>query len=199
MRCQKLRGSRQLRPKVFAFSAENWSRLSEDVVKFMAPLTNALAHNASDLESNAVQLLLGDKRQLPALIRYPLMHANHNLSSINQSLRLNICFNYEGRWDIAQAELARESRGAAITVLSLDRAIAAPHIDGPDLLVRTGGKDRADSFTLWRAAYSELHFFPLFWPEFGERAVGAGIAVSKKFWRQFGRMGPSGNNFKKVD
>jgi len=164
----------------------------------MKPLTIALAHDVSDFESNAVQLLLGDKRQLPALIQYLLMHAEHN-SSINQSLLLNICFNYGGRWDIAQAELVRACGGAAITELSLDRAIAMSHTDDPDLLVRTGGEDRADSFTLWQAAYTELYSSPLFWPEFGEGAVDAGIAASKKFGRRFGRMGPSGNNFKKVD
>ena len=103
-----------------------------------------------------------------------------------QRLILNVCFNYGGRWDIAQAAQKLASRGEAISELSLDRAMALAHVPDPDLLIRTGGELRISNFLLWQAAYSELHFSDKLWPEFDEAALDEAIAVFRSRERRFG-------------
>ena len=98
-----------------------------------------------------------------------------------------MCFNYGGRWDIAQAAQKLASRGEAITELSLDRAMALAHVPDPDLLIRTGGEMRISNFVLWQAAYCELHFTARLWPEFDEAALDEAIAVFRTRERRFGR------------
>ena len=108
-------------------------------------------------------------------------------TSANKRLVFNVCFNYGGRWDIAQAAQKLASRGEAITELSLDRAMAMAHVPDPDLLIRTGGELRISNFLLWQAAYSELHFSDKLWPEFDEAALDEAIAVFRTRERRFGQ------------
>lgn len=184
---------------VFAFSSENWSRPVEEVSGLMELLVISLAHEVSGLQKNGVQLhFIGDRGQLSARVQQSLAQAEHNTST-NQRLLLNVCFNYGGRWDIAQAAQALASRGEAITELSLGRAMALSHVGDPDLLIRTGGEYRLSNFLLWQAAYTELYFSPLLWPEFGEAALDEAIAAFQKRERRFGQTGSSAENLKKVD
>ena len=108
-------------------------------------------------------------------------------TSGNQRLILNVCFNYGGRWDIAQAAQKLVARGEAISELSLDRAMALAHVPDPDLLIRTGGELRISNFLLWQAAYSELHFSDKLWPEFDANALDEAIAVFRSRERRFGQ------------
>jgi undecaprenyl diphosphate synthase len=98
-----------------------------------------------------------------------------------------VCFNYGGRWDIAQAAARLAARGEAITECSLDRAMGLAHVPDPDLLIRTGGEQRISNFLLWQAAYSELYFTNKLWPEFDEAALDAAIADFGQRERRFGK------------
>ena len=184
---------------VFAFSSENWNRPSDEVSALMELMVISLAREASGLKSNGVQLhFIGDRGQLSARVKHSLAQAEHTTST-NHRLLLTVCFNYGGRWDIAQAAQALASRGEAITELSLDRAMAMSHVGDPDLLIRTGGEYRLSNFLLWQAAYTELYFSPLLWPEFGEAALDEAITAFQKRERRFGLTGASVENLKKVD
>jgi undecaprenyl diphosphate synthase len=105
----------------------------------------------------------------------------------NSNLVLNVCFNYGGRWDIAQAAAKLSKEGAAITEASLNTAMALSHVPDPDLLIRTGDEQRISNFLLWQAAYSELYFSDKLWPEFDEQALDAAMAEFARRERRFGK------------
>jgi undecaprenyl diphosphate synthase len=100
---------------------------------------------------------------------------------------LNVCFNYGGRWDIAQAAARLVAQGDAITEASLDRAMALAHVPDPDLFIRTGGEQRLSNFLLWQSAYAELFFSDKLWPEFDEAALDEAIAAFQGRERRFGQ------------
>lgn len=172
---------------VFAFSSENWSRPSDEVSGLMELLALSLAKEVPSLNENGVQLhFVGDRERLSEKVRTGLAKAESDTST-NSRLIFNVCFNYGGRWDIAQAAQKLASRGEAITELSLDRAMALAHVPDPDLLIRTGGELRISNFLLWQAAYSELHFSDKLWPEFDEAALDEAITVFRTRERRFGK------------
>jgi undecaprenyl diphosphate synthase len=105
----------------------------------------------------------------------------------NTRLTFNICFNYGGRWDVAQAAAKLATHGEPITEESLHRAMALAHVPDPDLVIRTGGELRISNFLLWQAAYSELYFTDKLWPEFDAAALDAAIADYGKRERRFGK------------
>ena len=188
MRCVKACSDRHIQVlTVFAFSSENWNRPAEEVSGLMELLAMSLSREISNLKNNGVQLhFIGDRQQLSTKVRLAL-ERGEEMTSSNQGLILNICFNYGGRWDIAQAARKLAERGETITELALDQAMALSHVEDPDLLIRTGGECRLSNFLLWQAAYTELYFSPVLWPEFGEQILDDAIDAFQKRERRFGQ------------
>lgn len=172
---------------VFAFSSENWNRPPEEVSGLMELLVVALAKEVPRLSAQGIRIyFIGERQRFSEKVQAALTAAELSTAA-NQRLIFNVCFNYGGRWDIAQAAQKLASRGEAITELSLDRAMALAHVPDPDLLIRTGGELRISNFLLWQAAYSELHFSSKLWPEFDEAALDEAIAIFRTRERRFGQ------------
>jgi undecaprenyl diphosphate synthase len=172
---------------VFAFSSENWNRPAEEVSGLMELLAVALSREVPQLQSEGVRIhFVGDRAALSEKVRTGLAQAEAATAG-NSRLVFNICFNYGGRWDMAQAAAKLAARGEAITEQSLDRVMALAHVPDPDLLIRTGGEMRISNFLLWQAAYSELYFTDKLWPEFDAAALDKAIADYGRRERRFGK------------
>lgn len=172
---------------VFAFSSENWNRPAEEVSGLMDLLVSALSREVPRLQRDGVRLyFVGERQGLSDKLRAGLEQAQE-MTRTNDRLVLNICFNYGGRWDVAQAARSLVERGEAITEAALDGAMALAHVPDPDLIVRTGGEMRLSNFLLWQSAYAELFFSDKLWPDFDEVALDEAIAAFAKRERRFGR------------
>lgn len=172
---------------VFAFSSENWSRPQDEVSGLMDLLAGALSREVSQLKQDGVRLrFLGDRSGLSERVQAGLSHAELDTMD-NRLLTLNVCFNYGGRWEIAQTAAQLAARGEPITERSLSQAMLLNTGSDPDLLIRTGGEFRLSNFLLWQAAYTELYFSPAFWPDFDEHALDLAIAEFHARERRFGK------------
>jgi len=172
---------------VFAFSSENWSRPQEEVSGLMSLLANALAKEVAQLSRDGVRLyFVGDRQGLSDKVREGLAEAER-ITAHNTHLILNVCFNYGGRWDIAQAAQKLVAQGLELSPENLDKAMALAHVPDPDLMIRTGGETRISNFLLWQAAYTELFFSNALWPDFDEAALDEAIAVFGGRERRFGQ------------
>ena len=56
------------------------------------------------------------------------------------------------------------------------RILATAGMPDPDLMIRTCGEQRLSNFLLWQAAYAELVFLDVLWPDFGP-------SISPRRWR----------------
>jgi undecaprenyl diphosphate synthase len=172
---------------VFAFSSENWKRPPEEVSGLMELLALALTREIPQLKAEGVRVhFVGDRSALSDKVRAGLAQAEAS-TSVNTRLVFNICFNYGGRWDIAQAAALLAAQGTPITESSLESVLSLAHVPEPDLLIRTGGEQRLSNFLLWQAAYAELYFTDKLWPEFDEAALDAALADYAARERRFGR------------
>jgi len=172
---------------VFAFSSENWSRPPDEISGLLDLLANALEREITPLHAQGVRLhFVGDRSRLSPKVQAHLADAEA-LTAGNDRLVFNICFNYGGRWDIAQAAARLANDGRAITPDSLAGALALAHVPDPDLLIRTGGEHRISNFLLWQAAYTELYFTEKLWPEFGPADLDAALADFARRERRFGK------------
>lgn len=171
---------------VFAFSSENWNRPTEEVSGLMELLGMALTREVPHLQANGVRMhFVGNRSQLSSKVQAGLAKAELDTAQ-NQRLIFNVCFNYGGRWDIAQAAQKLVKSGQPITEMALDRAMALAHVPDPDLLIRTGGELRISNFLLWQSAYSEFYFTDKLWPDFDAAALDEAIVFFKTRERRFG-------------
>lgn len=173
---------------VFAFSSENWNRPQDEVSGLMNLLAGALAREVPGLSQEGVQLhFVGERASLSDKVKAGFAQAEASTAS-NDRLILNVCFNYGGRWDIAQAAERLLTQGLPLTESNLSAAMALSHVADPDLLIRTGGESRISNFLLWQIAYSELYFSAALWPEFGAEQLDAAIADFATRERRFGQI-----------
>jgi undecaprenyl diphosphate synthase len=110
-------------------------------------------------------------------------------------MTLTIAFNYGGQTEIVDAVKALledhdrgKLKGERITPESIASRLYFPDMPDADLLIRTGGEMRISNFMLWRAAYSELWFTPVYWPDFGRDNLYEAIRDYQKRDRRFGRI-----------
>ncbi|MBC7603374.1 MAG: di-trans,poly-cis-decaprenylcistransferase [Ramlibacter sp.] len=172
---------------VFAFSSENWSRPADEVSSLMELLAHALAREIPQLSEESVRVhFVGDRGSLSEKVRNGLEHAEKATAG-NTRLICNICFNYGGRWDIAQAAAKLAAAGQPITENGLDAEMALAHVPDPDLIIRTGGERRLSNFLLWQAAYAELYFSEKLWPDFDGAAFDEALADYASRERRFGK------------
>ncbi len=172
---------------VFAFSSENWNRPAEEISGLMELLAMALGREVPQLMAEGVRIhFVGDRSALSGKMRVGLAHAEAATAG-NSRLIFNVCFNYGGRWDMAQAAARLARAGEPITEQTIDRALALAHVPDPDLLIRTGGEKRLSNFLLWQAAYAELHFSDKLWPEFDAAALDEAIKDYGQRERRFGK------------
>ena len=172
---------------VFAFSSENWQRPPDEVNGLMGLIGKALISEVPALQEAGVCLrFIGQLDVLSASLQAALAQATAETAS-GQCMTLNVCLNYGGRWDIAQAAAQLAARGEAITPDSLGQALSLAHMPDPDLLIRTGGEQRISNFLLWQCAYSELFFSDRLWPDFDEAALDEALAAYTARERRFSK------------
>lgn len=173
---------------VFAFSSENWRRPADEVNGLMGLLAKALDREVSALHESGVQLHFpGDRTGLSVPLQSSLVAAQSQ-TALNDRLVLNVCFNYGGRWDIAQAAQRLAEQGITITESTLSQALALSHVPDPDLLIRTGGEQRVSNFLIWQMAYSEWFFTDALWPAFDQTTFLTALQAYASRERRFGQI-----------
>ena len=172
---------------VFAFSSENWNRPADEVSGLMDLLAMALAREVPTLHQNGVRMYFPGNRSALSERVVRSLQAAEATTAQNQRLVLNVCFNYGGRWDIAQAARRLAAEGREITEQSLGETTALAHVGDPDLLIRTGGEMRISNFLLWQSAYTEFVFTPCLWPDFDAAELDRALADFAGRERRFGQ------------
>lgn len=180
---------------LYAFSTENWRRPREEVDFLMSLPRIYLKKELPQLMRNNVKLYFsGRLHGLPPEIQDILREAA-SATENNKGLFLNIAINYGGRAEItdAAAKIAQLVREEKLEPGDITEDIVAAHmytanLGDPDLLIRTGGEARLSNFLLWQAAYAELYFTPVLWPDFGKEEYDRALFAYSSRERRFGQL-----------
>ena len=167
---------------IYSFSTENWSRPQDEVDALMALFSARIIDETPELHEEGVKMRFVGRREgvLPELIE-------------------------QMEW--AEDKTADEHADHAVRRLQLRRALGdprrrgaytgggeeafrallyAPEMHDPDLLIRTSGEQRISNYLLWQAAYSELHFTDVLWPDFSRADFEEALASYEARVRRFG-------------
>jgi undecaprenyl diphosphate synthase len=176
---------------LYMFSTENWNRPRIEVAGLLSLLAKKIDQETQAFHQENIRLVhLGRLDRLSQKLREKVQAAVE-LTKNNTGLTLCLAFDYGGRDEIVQA--ARRIASAGIAGNNIDESVFArylysPDIPDPDLVIRTGGDSRLSNFLLWQAAYSELYFTPVLWPDFGRKDVEEALSEYKRRQRRFGKI-----------
>jgi len=180
---------------IFSFSSENWSRPQSEIRDLLALLRRFIRNDLAELHKSNVHVrVIGERDDLPTDIR-ALLEEAEELTKRNDGLTLVVAFNYGARQEIARAArrlavevLEGRLAADAITPELLARHLDMPDLPDPDVIIRTSGEQRLSNFLLWQAAYSELVFVPINWPDFDQAALEGAITEYRRRERRFGGL-----------
>ncbi|HEY6519543.1 MAG TPA: isoprenyl transferase [Roseiarcus sp.] len=180
---------------IYSFSSENWSRPPEEVAMLMGLLKRFIREDLAELNANGVRVrVIGQRDNLKSDIIALIVEAEM-LTANNRGLTLTVAFNYGGRQEIFDAarRLAIDVRDGRLDARSIGPEDLADRLDtaglpDPDLIIRTSGEMRLSNFLLWQAAYAELVFLPILWPDFDDAAFLSALDQYAARERRFGAL-----------
>ena len=178
---------------VYAFSTENWKRPQEEGSKIMSLMKDYLLEAIRDMQKNHVRInFFGDLSALSPELQALAAEAGKE-SEIYADSQVNMCINYGSRDEILRAARKWASHCAqtgedpdSLTADSFSRLLYSGDIPDPDLIIRPGGELRISNFLLWQAAYAELYFTDVLWPDFDERELDKAIEAFQARNRRYG-------------
>lgn len=176
---------------LYAFSAQNWARPPEEVEALMRLLAEYLESERRELSENQIRLhAVGELERLPSYVRERLDAAMAE-SRDQRGMVLTLALSYGGREELVQAarRAARQRGPDGVDAAALEAALWTQGLPELDLLVRTGGERRISNFLLWQAAYAELYFSDVQWPDFRELELLRAIDDYQGRERRFGLTG----------
>lgn len=178
---------------VYAFSEDNWQRPGREVEALMQLFRHFLhRETAACLESGVRLNVIGRRDRLDRPLRLAIERAEL-ATSRSTRLLLRLAVDYSSRSAI---QLAAEGMSPGMTRDAFGRQICQamnglPGVGDVDLLIRTGAERRLSDFVLWEAAYAELYFTDLMWPDFGAADLALALEHFSTRERRFGRVGLS--------
>ncbi|MDE8652074.1 polyprenyl diphosphate synthase [Novosphingobium album (ex Liu et al. 2023)] len=150
---------------IYAFSTENWRRPEEEVSDLMALMKRFILSDLDEMAENNIRLkIIGDYKAFrPDIVE--LIEGALARTAANSGTILAIALNYGAQDEIARAATRAAAKGA-ITPETIEAELDTADLPPLDLLIRTSGEVRLSNFLLWQAAYAELWFTPVLWPDF---------------------------------
>lgn len=178
---------------LYAFSSENWSRPEDEISDLMGLLRQYIRSDIDEFVENGIKLkVIGNYKALePDIVK--LIEDALDRTAENDRMTLAIALNYGAQdeivramQDVARAVQRGEVAPEQIAPAHLTQALDTAELPPLDLLIRTSGEIRLSNFLLWQAAYSELYFTDVLWPDFDKRELQKALKSFGDRQRRFG-------------
>jgi undecaprenyl diphosphate synthase len=178
---------------LYAFSSENWRRPASEISDLTGLLRQYIKSELAELKANGIRVrAIGERERFPPDIQAQIAAAEQATSE-NTRLNLNVALSYGSRAEIAAAarKLAEAAWAGQIDPATIDETAVAQHLfttgmPDPDLVIRTSGEHRLSNFLLWQAAYAELVFLDVLWPDFAAEHFATALNEFGRRERRFG-------------
>lgn len=182
---------------VFGFSTENWRRPASEISELMTLLKTYVESDLARLEREGVRVRIVGRREGLSPDILQIIDRAEASTRHNTAFNLQVAFNYGGRADIVDAARRYAADLAEGKAASLDEGVFGGYLstaEGPpvDLIVRTSGERRLSNFLLWEAAYAELVFQDVLWPDYGPAELKAALEEFQARDRRYGGVDVDG-------
>ena len=170
---------------LYAFSTENWRRSEDEISALMGLLKRFILSDLEEFKANNVRLrIIGDHSAFPPDVAALVDKALAETAG-NNGVILAVALNYGSHDEIARAAAKAAAKGA-ITPVSIEAELDTAGMPPLDLLIRTSGELRLSNFLLWQAAYAEMWFTEVLWPDFTPEHLAEALAGFATRERRYG-------------
>lgn len=171
---------------LYTFSTENWKRAQEEVRFLMGLVSTYLGAEFDFYREQGVRVVhSGDLAGLPSDVQEAIRQVVADTAAFS-GITVNLAINYGGRDEIIRAIRRLPADRADLTEARFRDYLDVPDMPDPDLIIRAGGELRLSNFLIWQAAYSELYFSDVLWPDWSAEHLQKAVDEYARRERRYG-------------
>ena len=173
---------------LYTFSTENWKRPKNEIVYLIKLLDKYIQNELKKfIEKNIKLKILGNINKFPKSLKIKLRKAEY-LTKYNNKIQINIALNYGSKEEIIRSIKKINNSSLPINVKNINKNLYTSNIPDPEILIRTGNRNRLSNFLLWQLSYTEIFFVKKLWPDFTKEDFIKIISQFLKVRRNFGAI-----------
>ena len=171
---------------LYTFSTENWRRPKNEIIFLMSLLERYIEKEINKLIKKNIKLkVLGNINKFPKSLKEKLKQAQ-KLTKKNSKIQVNIALNYGSKEEIIKAVKKLNNLSEPINEKNISKYLYTNRMPDPEILIRTGDRNRLSNFLLWQSSYTEIFFIKKLWPDFTKKDFSKIIEKFSKIRRNFG-------------
>ena len=171
---------------LFTFSTENWKRPKKEITFLFKLLSNYIDKELNKLIEKKVKLkILGNINKFPKFLINKLKQAEKS-TKMGDKIQLNIALNYGSKEELINAIKKVNKSKLIINEKNIKEKLYTKDIPDPEILIRTGNRNRLSNFLLWQLSYTEIYFIKKLWPDFNKKDFSKIISKFSLVRRNFG-------------
>jgi len=178
---------------LFSFSTENWNRPADEVGALFELMRRFVEADLKTLAKKGVRIrIIGRRDDLNDDLKSIIDRAE-TTTQTNDDFHLTVAFNYGGRDEIVRAaqKMAKDAVSGKLDLdnfsdMVFDEYLDTADLPDVDLLIRTSGEQRISNFLLWQAAYAEMVFQDVLWPDFSSEHLADALSQFHSRDRRYG-------------
>lgn len=173
---------------VYALSTENLSRPKDELDKMYSLIKRDFGDCVDRLvKGGAAIKVIGDLSLLPPDVR-EVIYEGLKKSPDSAQFTFIMALGYGSRSEIVRAANLAVKEGKELGEDAFSAYLYTSGIPDPDFIIRTGGELRLSNFLLWQAAYAELYFTDVLFPDFSDKEFLKAIGEYSHRVRRFGKV-----------
>ena len=171
---------------LFTFSTENWKRPKSEIKFLISILEKYIKKELNNLNKKKIKLkIIGNLEKFPNSLKVKLRKAE-KLTRLNNKIQLIIALNYGSKEEIINTVKKLNDLSIRINEKNISENLYTKNIPDPEILIRTGNRNRLSNFLLWQLSYTEIYFVRKLWPDFTRKDFSKIINNFSKVKRNFG-------------
>ena len=173
---------------LYTFSTENWKRPRQEIFFLINLLEKYIENELKKLIKNNIKLrIIGNIKKFPKSLKNKLIKAEQ-LTKNNNRIQINIALNYGSKEEIINSMRKLNASSKVISEKNISNNLYTKGIPDPEILIRTGNRNRLSNFLLWQLSYTEIFFISKLWPDFTKKDFTNIISKFVKVKRNFGAI-----------
>ncbi len=171
---------------LFTFSTENWKRPKSEIKFLISILKKYIQKELNNLIKKKIKLkIIGNLDKFPKSLKLKLKNAE-KLTRSNNKIQIIIALNYGSKEEIINTVKKLNNSSIRINEKNISENLYTKNIPDPEILIRTGNRNRLSNFLLWQLSYTEIYFVSKLWPDFTRKDFSKIIKDFSKVKRNFG-------------